>query len=95
MHIPISDVREMEIQQWLTAYIASLLELSPDEVSIDDTMASYGLDSSAAVGLVADLSSWLKCNLEPELAYSYPTIESLARHIAQRNGNGQQTIDHR
>ncbi len=86
---------ETEIQVWLTSYVATILEISPDEVVIEDTMASHGLDSSAAIGLIADLSTWLNRMVDPEVAYSYPTIESMARYLARGGANGTQTIDHR
>jgi acyl carrier protein len=75
---------ETDIQEWLTSYLSELLEVSPEGIVIHDTVASYGLDSSAAIGMVADLSGWLNCELDPELVYSYPTIESLARYLAGR-----------
>ena len=42
----------------------------------------YGLDSVQAVGLTGDLEIWLGRRLSPTLAWDYPNIESLARHLA-------------
>src|SRR5688572_28020386 len=86
---------EFEIQEWLTSYLSELLDIRPEEIEINDTVASYGLDSSAAVGLVGDLAAWLNCKLDPELVYSYPTIESLARYLAVKVADATQTVDHR
>jgi acyl transferase domain-containing protein/acyl carrier protein len=44
--------------------------------------ASYGLDSLAAVEISGDLEAWLGVPVPPTLAYEYPTVESLARHLA-------------
>jgi acyl carrier protein len=75
---------EDEIQSWLIAYLSELLEIDATEFRIDDALASYGLDSSGAVGLAGDLSEWLGIKLEAELLYNYPTIESLARFVATK-----------
>jgi acyl carrier protein len=75
---------EDEIQAWLIAYLSELLEMDAAEFRIDDALASYGLDSSGAVGLAGDLSEWLGIKLEAELLYNYPTIESLARFVAAK-----------
>ena len=72
---------ETEIQEWLTSYLAALLDMPSEEIRIDEAVASYGVDSSSAVGLVCDLEKWLDRKLDPELVYSYPTIESLSRYL--------------
>ncbi len=70
-----------EIQNWLVAYLAKLLETTPKEIDIKTSFNRYGLDSYMTVGLIADLEAWLGCNLNPTVMYNYPTIESLARHL--------------
>src|SRR5437870_2304889 len=56
-----------EIQEWLLSYLSELLEIDAEEIDINDSFASYGLDSSAAVGMVGDLADWLNRNLDAEL----------------------------
>jgi acyl carrier protein len=73
---------ETEIQDWLVSYLSELLEIDPEQIDINDSFASYGLDSSAAVGMVGDLSNWLARNLDAELIYRHPTIDNLARYLA-------------
>ena len=70
-----------EIQTWLVSHIAELLEIEPDEVDVTIPFDRYGLDSSAAVGIIGDLEDWLGSELEPTLMYDYPTIEALAQHV--------------
>lgn len=70
-----------EIQSWLVAYLANLLEINPSEIDVTVPFNRYGLDSSAAVGLTGDLEEWLGRELDPTLAYDYPTIEALARYL--------------
>lgn len=71
-----------EIQAWIVSYLAELLEIDPDEVNPTIPFDSYGLDSSAAVGMTGDLEDWLGCKLDPTLLYDYPTIKGLAQHLS-------------
>ena len=63
-------------------YLSDLLEFSADEIEIDVPFDTYGLDSSAAVGLTGDLEDWLGQEIDPTLLYDYPTVESLAVHLS-------------
>ncbi|MBV8882511.1 MAG: acyl carrier protein [Chroococcidiopsidaceae cyanobacterium CP_BM_RX_35] len=71
-----------EIQDWIVAYLAELLEIQPEEVDITIPFDRYGLDSSAAVGLTGDLEDWLGEEVDPTLLYDYPTVESLVEHLS-------------
>ncbi|MGA7938126.1 MAG: acyl carrier protein [Kovacikia sp.] len=71
-----------EIQDWLIARLAELLEIDPEDVDTDITFDRYGLDSSAAVGLTGDLADWLGMEIEPTLLYDYLTVEALTQHLA-------------
>ena len=70
------------IQDWLLAKLSSVLDVEPQDIDIREPFTSYGLTSVDAVGLSGDLEEWLGLSLSPTLAYDYPTIETLARHLA-------------
>src|SRR6266568_1180805 len=70
------------IQDWLVTQLSRLLEVEPQDLDIREPFTNYGLRSVDAVGLSGDLEDWLDRRLSPTLAYDYPTIESLARHLA-------------
>ena len=72
-----------EIQAWIVSYLAELLEIDPDEVNVTIPFDQYGLDSSAAVGMTGDMEDWMGRKLDPTLLYDYPTIQGLARHLAE------------
>jgi acyl carrier protein len=75
-------VREAErIEAWLIDYLAQLLELPPDGISVLDSFEEFGLDSAAAVGLTGDLGRWIGRKLEPTIVYDYPTIGSLSAYL--------------
>ena len=70
------------IQAWLVAKLSERLGIESHEIDIREPFASYGLGSTEAVSLAGELAEWLGRKLSPALAYEYPTIEALARHLA-------------
>src|SRR5262245_8445638 len=74
------------IQEWLTTQIADSADIDRADVDVREPFASYGLSSIAAVSLTADLEDWLQIRLDPTLAWDYPTIDSLARYLADEIG---------
>ncbi len=85
MEIQTSQFTE-EIQAWLVSYLAELLEIEPDEVDVTIPFDRYGLDSAAAMSITADLEEWSGHELEPTIMYDHDTIEALARHLSEVNG---------
>lgn len=73
----------VEIQAWIASYLAQLLEIESDEVDTAIPFDQYGLDSAAAVGMTGDMEDWLGHKLDPTLLYDYPTVDALARHLAE------------
>jgi acyl transferase domain-containing protein/thioesterase domain-containing protein/acyl carrier protein len=71
------------IQAWLVAYLSDLLRVGAEEIDVCVPFESYGLSSRNAVSLSGELEDWLERRLEPTLAWEYPTIQSLAEHLAQ------------
>lgn len=76
-------VTQAEIQDWLVSYLAELLEIESDEVDVTIPFDRYGLDSSAAMGLIGDIQDCINLNLKPTTLYNYPTIEALTEYLAQ------------
>ncbi|MFG1929624.1 beta-ketoacyl synthase N-terminal-like domain-containing protein [Mycobacterium sp. NPDC048908] len=71
-----------EIQAWFVEQLAADLGLVATEIDITQPFAAYGLDSVRSIQLMKALESWIGRELSPTLAYSYPTIEILADHLA-------------
>ncbi len=71
-----------DIQGWLVSYLSQLLEIEPDNIKVKSSFDSYGLDSSATIGLTTDLGDWLGRAIDPTITFDYPSIESLATHLA-------------
>lgn len=78
------DSRTAEvIQSWLVARLSELLEIESDEIDVREPFASYGMGSAELVSLSGELAEWLGRELSPDLAYECPTIETLARYLAE------------
>ena len=73
---------EEAIQAWLVSHLAVYLKVQPDEIDIRKSFAHWGLDSSLAISLAAELADWLNCQLEPTLFWEYPSTEALAQYLA-------------
>ncbi|MFL6335055.1 MAG: beta-ketoacyl synthase N-terminal-like domain-containing protein [Pyrinomonadaceae bacterium] len=71
-----------EIESWLVARLAERLGVGPEEIDLLRPFASYGIDSKEAVGLSAEVEGWLGRRLPPTLAWDYPNIKELSRHLA-------------
>lgn len=77
------QTRYEAIQEWLIGYLARLLDLDPDDIGVTSPFTRYGLDSSSTIILTGDLMEWLGCEIAPDEVYQYPTVESLARFLAE------------
>lgn len=76
-----------EIQDWLVARIAELLDVDADSLDIRESFANHGLSSRDAVALSGDLEELLGRRLSPTLAYEHPSIWAISQHLG---GSGQE-----
>ena len=66
----------------MVSRLSEVLGIEPREIDVREPFASYGLGSSEMVGLSGELAEWLGRQISPALPYEYPTVETLARHLA-------------
>ena len=71
-----------DIREWLIQRIASQVEVSPAEIDVHQPFARSGMDSVALVQVSGELEECLGHEVSPTLLFSYPTIASLADHLA-------------
>ncbi|GHO83338.1 type I polyketide synthase [Dictyobacter formicarum] len=76
------------LRSWLVEHVAEALKVAPGSIDVSTPFAYYGMDSAQAVSLSADLEDLLHRSLAPTLAYDYPTIDALARYLA----NGEEQV---
>ncbi|MEM8805129.1 MAG: acyl carrier protein [Cyanobacteria bacterium P01_G01_bin.38] len=72
-----------DIQTWMVSYLADALEMESDDVETDVPFDSYGLDSSAAIGMTGELEDWLGSEVDPTVIYDYPTVQALAQYLGE------------
>ncbi|XXX76161.1 amino acid adenylation domain-containing protein [Sorangium sp. So ce134] len=70
-----------ELRGWLIDRMAQMRGLDHGAIDVRERFSRYGLDSMATTRLVAELSTKLGRPLSPTLAWEYPTIEAVARHL--------------
>lgn len=69
-----------EVVEAIAESLAAVLELKA--VTHDEPFQNYGLDSIVAMKLVTRLEKRLHMSIEPKWLIDFPTIESLAAHLA-------------
>ena len=80
---PIAQPSKQAIEAWLIHTLAEHLGLEEDDIEASEPFAVYGLGSADAVILAGNLERWLKRDLPATLLWDFPTIETLATHLAQ------------
>lgn len=73
-----------EIQDWMVSYLARILQRPAEEIDVSAPFEQFAIDSAQAIGMTGDLDEWLAIRIDPMVVYDYPTIESLAEHLAGR-----------
>ncbi len=81
-----------EIADWFVAQLSGELGVPATDIDPSRPFAYYGLDSVHAIRLTAALESWLGEELSPTLAYEYPTIDLLSRHLAGEGRAHEPTV---
>jgi acyl carrier protein len=72
-----------QVQQWLMDKIAARLGVDSSAIAIDSYFDDLDLDSTEALVLSGELEAWLGRELEATALWYHPTIEQLARYIAE------------
>ena len=75
---------EAWLANWLTEYVATLMDLPPDEIDPEQTFARFGLDSASSLGMTGDLAELLECRIAESLAFEHPTIQQLSRYLGAK-----------
>ncbi|MUH01817.1 acyl carrier protein [Scytonema sp. UIC 10036] len=71
------------IQSWLINEFAERLELSQDEIDVNEPFDNYDLTSAETMILLGKLEKWLGIKLNPTLIFNYPTIAELGDRLAE------------
>ncbi len=71
------------IETWLAKWIVDELKVAIDSIDTRKSFVYYGLDSVTAIKLTDDLELRLGRQLSPTLPWDYPSISTLAQHLAE------------
>lgn len=86
---------ETDIRAWLTARIATALDVPAEHVRPDDRFANMGIESMEAVAIGLDLEEWIGvAGLPPNLLWEYGSIDELSHYLsgAAAPGSGDDDI---
>jgi acyl carrier protein len=78
------------LRQWLRGRVAQYAQRPETEIRTNLPFAEYGLDSVAALSLFGDIEDRFGLYLEPTVAWDYPTVDALARHLVTEVENAGQ-----
>jgi acyl carrier protein len=81
--------RVSEIRAWLIQAVASRTRLSTEEISPDEPIHRYGIDSLERVNLAYELERWLGRSIDAADLIEHTTIEALAKHLAAAPGGAE------
>jgi len=71
------------ILRWLTARLASYLEVSAAAIDPMVPLAEMGVDSVHAVSLVGEVEAHFDIDVDPTMIFDYPTLAHIADFIAE------------
>jgi acyl carrier protein len=69
------------ILRWLTAHLASYLEVPATAIDPMVPLAEMGVDSVHAVSLVGDVEAHFDIDVDPTMIFDYPTLAHIAEYI--------------
>jgi len=75
--------RSADIQNWIAGYLAKELQVSQDQIPLDEQLTNLGITSRQAVMLTGDLEDYLGRPVDPAVIWDHPTIRELALHLEQ------------
>jgi long-chain acyl-CoA synthetase len=90
------QVSTESIQNWITNWMVKQLEIETNAIEPKKVFADYGMNSIMNLKLTQELGKWLGQTLEVVLAWRYPSVDSMARYLANQFdhlASSEQTIE--
>jgi acetyltransferase-like isoleucine patch superfamily enzyme/acyl carrier protein len=75
---------ELQIREWCAGFLADELKVPPSQIDPGAKFKRLGIDSTTAIIFSVDLGEWLGLELPSDIMFEHPTINDLARHLAQQ-----------
>ena len=80
------------IQEFMVAKLAEVLEVDTAEIDVNEHLESYGLDSAQAMVIISQLEKLLGFKPAPVLLWHYPTIATLSQRLSEENQGTSTTV---
>jgi len=80
------------ILRWLTARLASYLEVSAAAIDPMRPLAEMGVDSVHAVSLVGDVEEHFDIDVDQIMIFDYPTLSHIAEYIVAAVAEQQEAV---
>ncbi len=80
------------ILRWLTARLASYLEVPASAIDPMVPLAEMGVDSVHAVSLVGDVEAHFDIDVDPTMIFDYPTLFHIAEYIGTTVAEQQKAV---
>lgn len=74
---------QTKIEHWLIDKLSSLLGVDSEDIDLDKSIFTYGLDSSVALSITGELETLLDLELDPTLLWEYPKITELSEYLVR------------
>ena len=68
--------------EWLTRELAQIVDIDQEAIATHEPFSHFGLDSAKAVTLLSRLGKYLDRKIPVTVAWKFPTIEALAKHLS-------------
>jgi acyl carrier protein len=69
---------------WVVQQVSSYVERPAAEIDPDVPLAEYGMDSVYALGLCGDIEVEFGLDVDPTLAWHYPTASAIAGYLSEQ-----------
>lgn len=71
------------LQEWIVNYVASVLDLEPDSIALDQNFHDIGMDSAEVVIMTGVLEEEFGIEVRAELPFEHPTITGFVAKLIE------------
>jgi len=80
------DDRTGEVEAWLVDWVSKTLGVPVREISVDEPLTTYGVDSLAVVEATSDIEAHFGLEVPESVFWNHRTIRALSRYVGSRLG---------
>ena len=88
----VSTPTDADLKQWLVAQVAAAAGISEEEVGLEETFQSMGLDSVDHFTIAGELAEWLQCTVPSNLLFEHKTILEVVAELRSSSTPGMECL---